>query len=117
GSAASRASAASQRRGRNGSGNMDLFYGTGGIGQPAQVGGQAVGDFDRHQLRQFIRVQRRQPRLQGRVARPRGLDQQQEFLVALDRALPAVDRTQPRHETDAGGQPFVDQTGRQPFGG
>src|SRR5439155_1221861 len=78
-------------------------------GHPLQVGGQAALDWDRDDLREFIRMPAAQRLLERRIALGRRLDQHRMLLVVPHGALPAIYRAARREDVDAGGEPLFDQ--------
>lgn len=64
-------------------------------------------------FRHFIRVELPEPLFERGYLRVPGLDDELSFLVALDAALPSIDRRHRRQHVHAGGEPLLDERSRQ----
>jgi len=61
-------------------------------------------------------MQRAQGRFESGEPGLDGLDDEQDFVGAFDRLLPAVDGSESREEVDAGGEPLLDEGLSDAFG-
>src|SRR5207237_7804914 len=68
---------------------------------PGEVRRQPPFDWDRNDLREFVRMSLAQRLLERRIALGRRLDEHRVLRVMLYRALPAVDRAARREDVDA----------------